>query len=232
MRTYLETSHYNDPTSSGKTWDSRHAFLTWIVNRFLSDLPRSTATTIVDFGSSFGHLGTLLCARGYSVIGVEQNERARSFAMTNHPALTMIADLEGLAAQEGTIDAVVAIDSLYHLESPRAVLEAIARLLRPGGRLVTRHTSGELRWLVHRLGRRGTPGSRMLGDACWGFTVAGSSAAIRSVGLEVSSVHFLERGKGAGLRGLYYTCSGLAATLSRGHLAISPGCVMITCKPR
>lgn len=232
VRAYLESSDYNNPESDAKTWPVRRPYLSWIVDRFLADLPRSTVTTIVDFGASFGHLGRVLHDYGYSAIGVEVNERARAVATTTQPALTTVADVAALAARAGTIDAVVAIDSLYYLESPCAMLQCFARLLRPGGRLVMRNTSGEFRWLMRRVLRRRGSMTGALGDACWAFTAAGSAAAVRSVGLELSGVHRWERRQGSGLRGLYYECAGLTAVASGGLLPVSPGCVITAVKPQ
>ncbi len=228
---YLEKSDYNDAQCFSKAWEARRGYFTWIVDRFLADLPRSSATTMVDFGASFGHLGRLLHGLGYSVIGVELNERARTVATTRHETLTMVANLEALVTRAGTIDAVVAIDSLYYLDSPRAMLQCLAQLLRPGGRLVMRNTSGEFRWLMHRLLRRRRATTGALGDACWAFTVAGTVAAVRSVGLDVTGVHVWERGQGPRLRSLYYGVSGLVAAASGGRLPVSPGCVVTAVKP-
>jgi SAM-dependent methyltransferase len=226
---YLERSRYNDPEDIDTSRRARSPFLAWICDRFLADLP--PRATVVDFGASFGHLGELLMARGHSVIGVEVNQRACRVAEERLPGLQMVADLGALAPRAGTLDAIVALDSLYYVDSPRAVLGQMAALLRPGGRLLTRNTNGSLRALAFRLSSRGSSfATRPLGDACWGFSIAGFTAAVETSGFEVATVAFLEVGKQGGWRGLYYRLSGIIADLSRGRLAAAPGWLMVAVK--
>jgi SAM-dependent methyltransferase len=227
MQAYLAASHYNDPAVKEAFWHARRSVLAWIVDRFLADLPANA--TVVDFGAGFGYLRNVLRERGHSctVIDVERNPRARLAAAPAGTAGQSVSALEDLAPLAGTIDALVAIDSLYYLEAPRAVIERMASLLRAGGRFVMRNTSGEFRWLAHRF--MGRPD--VLGDGCWGFTVSGMDAAIRAAGLEATGIQYLEGARGRGQLGLYYLISGLVTAASAGRIAVSPGWVMTAIKP-
>lgn len=52
------------------------------------------------------------------------------------PWLDAVADAQALPFRDGTFDAVVMVDVLHHLESPRRFLREASRVLRPRGRIV------------------------------------------------------------------------------------------------
>jgi SAM-dependent methyltransferase len=95
---------------------------------------------VLELGCATGYLSRWLVeARGCRVVGVELDpvaaERARAFCERvvvgdlDDPAL-----LAGLAGE--AFDVVLAGDVLEHLKDPARVLEAVARLLAPSGRVV------------------------------------------------------------------------------------------------
>ena len=63
------------------------------------------------------------------------------------------ADLEALPLPSGKKDLVVVSQSLHHVESPSAVLEEAARILKPSGRLVVLELMPhQEQWVKERLG--------------------------------------------------------------------------------
>src|SRR5262249_12419319 len=52
------------------------------------------------------------------------------------PWLDLVTDAQRLPFERGTVDNIVGVDVLHHLEYPRRFLDEAQRVLRPGGRLV------------------------------------------------------------------------------------------------
>jgi 2-polyprenyl-3-methyl-5-hydroxy-6-metoxy-1,4-benzoquinol methylase len=109
------------------------------------------AEVVLDAGCSSGYLAERLQARGAMVYGLELDEgaaeRARRFCEAVH-----VGDAETmeLPFEPGSFDAVVCGDLIEHLRDPRAFLERVRPLLRPGGRLVL-STPNVANWSI-RLG--------------------------------------------------------------------------------
>lgn len=116
----------------------------------------------VGFGGG-GLLASLLSTSAQAVIGVdiseEMNSRARRrFARELRTGrLDLVrAPVERLPLRDGTVDAAVSVASLYFWPDPAAALAELARVIRPGGRLVLCfEPADELRkWPGHRFGFR------------------------------------------------------------------------------
>jgi 2-polyprenyl-3-methyl-5-hydroxy-6-metoxy-1,4-benzoquinol methylase len=109
-------------------------------------IPADRSATILDIGCGQGDLLALLHRRGYqNATGIdisgEQLDLARAQGVT-----AAQADLfEYLPKHPRTFDAVVALDVFEHLPKERLLeaLDAVARALRPGGRLIGRVPNGE-----------------------------------------------------------------------------------------
>jgi SAM-dependent methyltransferase len=98
--------------------------------------------SVLDLGCGEGHVARRLAGAGARVVGVDPTrafvEAARA-AEAGHPLGIeyRIGDAHDLGwLTDGSIDVVVAVLVLHHLESVEKVLGEIARVLRPGGRLV------------------------------------------------------------------------------------------------
>lgn len=87
--------------------------------------------SVLDFGAGNGRLATALHDRGLNVFAVEPDpalcERIRSRGIPACPNL----DALGTAS----FDAIYTLNVLEHIEDDRAILTALHRRLRPGGRL-------------------------------------------------------------------------------------------------
>jgi 2-polyprenyl-3-methyl-5-hydroxy-6-metoxy-1,4-benzoquinol methylase len=65
-------------------------------------------------------------------------QKAREFASTEHVTSVqwMVADIHALAHSTATFDTVICCETIEHLPRPQAALAEIARVLKPGGRLL------------------------------------------------------------------------------------------------
>ena len=110
--------------------------------RFAKHLPARRPLTIVDLGSGVGRLTPALAdAFGGPVHGVEPSRRMREIAeaTASHPAVRY---LEGEAARipapDASLDAVLMFLSFHHVPDRAAGAAEIARVLKPGGRVLVR----------------------------------------------------------------------------------------------
>ncbi|ONI87434.1 hypothetical protein ALI144C_08530 [Actinosynnema sp. ALI-1.44] len=100
--------------------------------------------TLVDFGCGRGGPGMWLAARaGASVIGVDSSRVAIDDANARQhdfPGLVsgkfVVADVADTGLPDHSADAVVSIDVLQLVPDPAAMTREIARVLKPGGRVV------------------------------------------------------------------------------------------------
>jgi len=113
----------------------------------------------LDFGCGFGLLLPLLREHFAQVVGVDLNpDLARAFLSRWDRALgrpgapvEVFCDLKSARIGEGSLDLVLALDVLEHVDDLEEVLRGLHSLLRPGGILLVTGPT-ESRW--YRLGRR------------------------------------------------------------------------------
>lgn len=117
------------------------ALARWM-SRFAAHLPTARPLTVVDLGSGVGRLTPALAETfGGPVFGVEPAAAMREVAQASatHPAVTYV---EGEAARiplpDGSVDAVLMFLSLHHVPDRAVGAREIARVLKPGGRVLIR----------------------------------------------------------------------------------------------
>lgn len=163
------------------------------------DLARVTAfidghqgDVAVDIACGTGRYAEWLVAQGYQVVGVDSSPGMLEVARTKLPAVDFrIGDLGALPVSSGQADLAVCALALTHVEHLEAPYRELARVLRPGGRLVVSDTHplflGSLRYpLVKQLadGSFGyLPG--------WAHSMADHIAAGLAAGLTVTHVEEL-----------------------------------------
>jgi len=105
---------------------------------------------ICELGFGPGRTLTRLADAGVEVIGVEASPvMIAAAARRNASAVTAgwihlhHGDGAAFPVADGTLDAVISVHSIYFWPDPAAVLTAIGRALRPGGRLVLAFRAGD-----------------------------------------------------------------------------------------
>lgn len=106
-----------------------------------SMLPQSLeGMRILDLGCGFGDFARHARREGASaVVGIDISRRMldRAVALTDDPAITYRrCSIERLEPDVAPFDAVVSSLALHYVEDYRGTIERIARLMKPGGRLV------------------------------------------------------------------------------------------------
>jgi SAM-dependent methyltransferase len=104
---------------------------------------------LLEIGCGTGHNLPMLAQFG-SVDALEVDETARAIAEKRLGKPVFSAPLPDLiGVPEGHYDLVAALDVVEHIEDDRAALEGIARLLKPGGKLVATVPAHQWMWSAH-----------------------------------------------------------------------------------
>ncbi|HEY8153465.1 MAG TPA: class I SAM-dependent methyltransferase [Myxococcota bacterium] len=109
--------------------------LAWI-ERFASPLAKQR---VLDCGCGAGEYVRALLARGADAYGVEFDEAKLAGAAARGADLAerlSVGDLEALAFPDASFDAALLNEVLEHVPDDAAALAEVARVLRPGGRLI------------------------------------------------------------------------------------------------
>jgi ubiquinone/menaquinone biosynthesis C-methylase UbiE len=135
----MSSKDYFDQVAS--QWDAMRT-------AFFSEAVRETACAVAgikpgqlaaDIGAGSGFITEGLLQRGVRVIAVDQSqamlsEMRRKFAGANLDL--RLGEAESLPLDSASVDAVFANMYLHHVEHPALAISEMARLLKPGGRLV------------------------------------------------------------------------------------------------
>ena len=142
-----------------------------LVERLLDRHGPAPGALVLDVGCGTGSLLDPLRRRGYRPLGLDVRPEGLASVRARDPDAWLVqAEADHLPLRDGSVDAVVALDVLEHVDD-RAVLAEVARVLRPGGLLVV--SVPAYPWLWSRrdedaghLRRYGRPGlERVLADA-------------------------------------------------------------------
>lgn len=115
---------------------------------------RQTSLSILDYGCGTGdHVTHPLACRSHQVLGVDCHEASIRQASRTYPLPNLSfrrADIGDLVREAMTFDLIVCSEVLEHLHDPREFLQAVRRLLRPGGGLIitTPNGYGSFEWLM------------------------------------------------------------------------------------
>ncbi|MGX7731597.1 class I SAM-dependent methyltransferase [Rhodococcus sp. 2H158] len=98
-------------------------------------LPEMAGRTVVEIGCGTGRLVCHLAHRGARVLGVELSAGMLSVAAGRAPGRVVRADAARLPVPDAVVDAAVTVATLEFTDAA-AVLAEMARITRPGGRIV------------------------------------------------------------------------------------------------
>lgn len=104
-----------------------------LMRAFLAALP--PAGEVADLGCGAGRDLALLVEQGMRCVGYDLSPRLAELARVRSGAPVLVADVRSLELPDQSLDGVLAVASLLHLELDEivGVLARIARWLRPGG---------------------------------------------------------------------------------------------------
>ena len=114
-----------------------------IIRSFL--VRRGSGLRVLDVGCGTGHLAARLIADGYSVVGLEPDPTALSYARKRIPE-AVGGDARQLPFPDASFDAVIATDVLEHIPDDSAAAAEIRRVLRPGGLAILTVPASRLLW--------------------------------------------------------------------------------------
>ena len=119
---------------------ARHAFVRDEL-RYLETLLEGlqAPASILDVGCGTGRpMAEYVLARGHRITGIDQSERMLDIARERFPEGTWIHARIEDAEFEGTFDAVICWDSLFHIDRAHhePILTRLYRCLVPGGRIM------------------------------------------------------------------------------------------------
>jgi len=121
-------THQSLPTLSGeKPFHQKYA------DALAHGLP--AGAPVLDVGCGAGQVVRMLAERGYEAHGVEVSEAAIELARAQ-PGRYQLYDGRTLPLADASMRAVGAFNVLEHVEEPVRFLDELARVLRPGGRMV------------------------------------------------------------------------------------------------
>ena len=96
--------------------------------------------TAADLGAGTGFLTRGLVGRGVAVIAVDQSQAMLDALAAKLPPRSgvecRVGDAESLPLDDASVDQAVANMYLHHVERPPVAIREMARILKPGGRLV------------------------------------------------------------------------------------------------
>ncbi|MGI9177143.1 MAG: bifunctional 2-polyprenyl-6-hydroxyphenol methylase/3-demethylubiquinol 3-O-methyltransferase UbiG [Pirellulales bacterium] len=132
-------------TYAANWWDGSQRFLRLMHNlvpsrmRYFSTLIADWAgMTVLDVGCGGGFMAEVLARKGATVVGLDPSAPAVEAARQHARAEGLSIDYrlgvgENVPMESRTVDCVVCVDVLEHVESVDRVLDEICRVLKPGG---------------------------------------------------------------------------------------------------
>src|SRR5215510_742435 len=104
--------------------------------QILKWIEQETPQEVLEIGTATGGLTSEMVKRGCTVTGIEADPEMAEIAR-QYCRKMFVANVESIDLNElGRYDAVIFGDVLEHLRNPRAVLERLSRLLKPGGKIL------------------------------------------------------------------------------------------------
>jgi ubiquinone/menaquinone biosynthesis C-methylase UbiE len=115
---------------------ARPSYPAALVDAFVADLGVGPGATVLDLAAGTGKLTRLLVATGADLVAVEPIAEMRDQFAAVLPDVDIVeGTAESLPLDDASVD-VVTVAQAFHWFDPGPALDELARVLRPGGRLV------------------------------------------------------------------------------------------------
>jgi len=179
--------------------------------------------SLLDFGSSYGHLLDLAKDKGVQPVGIELNEDL--IASCREKGLTVYKQLNDVSKK---VDVVTMIDSLYCVPNCKAILNDIKGVLKPDGILLVRITNRNLyAKFLKKYIHKGDLSA--IGDATISYSFKGIKKLLVLTGFKVIKViPDYGRGKRLGFKKyLYYRFSYILTLLTGKRIVLTPGIIIV-----
>jgi SAM-dependent methyltransferase len=98
----------------------------------------SNSEKVFDVGAAFGHFVKYVQENGLEAAGSDISAKAVEAGRASLGVDLHVGSLKELMLPDASVDAVVSLDAFYYVADLRAELEAMRRLVKPGGMLVLR----------------------------------------------------------------------------------------------
>ena len=126
---------------------------------------------VFDVGAAFGHFVKYAQEMGLEAAGSDISPKAVDVGRERLGVKLYAGALSELTLPDESVDAVVSLDTFYYVAEPRVELEAMRRLVKPGGVLVLRlRNSYWSRVLARVTAFRAINRSALPAPHLWGFT--------------------------------------------------------------
>ena len=138
---------------------------------------------VFDVGAAYGHFVKYAKEKGLTAAGSDISPKAVEVGRDRLGVELHAGPLTQLALPAESVDAVVSLDAFYYVADPRRELDAMRRIVRPGGFVVLRLRNGFWSRLRARAGRSQAIGRPVLpAPHLWGFTPKSISRLLEVTG--------------------------------------------------
>ncbi len=181
------------PAWDAERYQNQHSYVWQFGGSLLELLQPRAGERILDIGCGTGQLTAEIARSGAQVTGIDNSPEMLDQARSNFPGIPFVlADAADFRFDE-PFDAIFSNAALHWVPDHQAVVESIARALRPGGRFVAEFGGqGNIRSVLAAL--RDTLGSAADQRNPWNYPgVADFNALLERHGLEVRESKLFDR---------------------------------------
>lgn len=183
MRSVFEDHYFN--YSDLRVWGERRKK---IFADVLPLLKSRGVCKVFDVGAAMGHFVKYAREMGLEAAGSDISSRAVEVGREQLRVELYAGAINELSLPAESVDAIVSLDTFYYVPEPRAELDAMRRLLKPGGVMVLRLRNCLWARVGARLGRLRTVKRSVLpAQHLWGFTPRSISHLLEISGWRVEA---------------------------------------------
>ena len=177
-------------------YEARHAFVWNLAQGLLELLHPIEGERILDLGCGTGQLTNEIAQSGAEVVGLDASPEMIGQARQNYPGLRFVLQDAGEMQYDGECDAIFSNAALHWMQDAPKVASAMARALKPGGRLVAemggKGNVGQIEAALHRVLPRFHAGN-MPAAKTYFPSIAEYATILDNAGFEVRTAQLFDR---------------------------------------